>query len=389
MVGGRRHLRHGVDRPGEGEWTYTLNNGLAAVQELGEGDTLNDSFLVTVTDEDGLTDTATVQLTITGNGDAPVISAGGDTGAVTEDGPLVATGTLDSTDVDVGDDPEWSAGSATYGTASIDPVTGEWTYTLNNGQAAVQELGEGDTLNDSFLVTVTDEDGLTDTATVQLTITGNGDAPVISAGGDTGAVTEDGPLVATGTLDSTDVDMGDDTEWSAGSATYGTASIDPVTGEWTYTLNNGQAAVQELGEGDTLNDSFLVTVTDEDGLTDTATVQLTITGNGDAPVISAGGDTGAVDRRRAAGGTGNLDSTDVDVGDDPEWSAAVPPTARRHRPGEGEWTYTLNNGLAAVQELGRGRHAHDSFLVTVTDEDGLTDTLTVSSPSPATMMRPC
>ena len=64
--------------------------------------------------------------------------------AVTEDGPLVATGNLDSTDVDVGDDPTWSAARATYGTAAIDPVTGEWTYTLNNAHAAVQGLGEGD-----------------------------------------------------------------------------------------------------------------------------------------------------------------------------------------------------------------------------------------------------
>ncbi|MCL6699856.1 VCBS domain-containing protein, partial [Sphingomonas sp. NSE70-1] len=113
-------------------------------------------------------------------------TAGNDTGKVGEDGdqptgayPLTATGNLDSTDVDVGDTPTWSAGAAAYGTASIDPVTGEWTYTLDNSLTAVQELGEGDELSDSFLVTVTDEDGLTDTVTVNITIVGDGDAPVI------------------------------------------------------------------------------------------------------------------------------------------------------------------------------------------------------------------
>ena len=91
-----------------------------------------------MTDEDGLTDTVTVNITITGTGDAPVITAGNDTGAVTEDGTLVASGNLNSTDVDVGDTPTWSAGSASYGTAAINPATGEWTYTLNNGLTAVQ-----------------------------------------------------------------------------------------------------------------------------------------------------------------------------------------------------------------------------------------------------------
>ena len=38
-----------------------------------------------------------------------------------------------------------------------------------------------------------------------------------------------------------------------------------------------------LGEGDELTDTFEVTVTDEDGLTDTVTVTLTITGNGAMP----------------------------------------------------------------------------------------------------------
>ena len=86
---------------------------------------------------------------------------------MTEDGPLVATGNLD-----FDRRGRWRRSDlvgrrgGTYGTAAIDPATGEWTYTLNNGHAAVQELGEGDTLTDSFLVTVTDEDGLTDTVTV-------------------------------------------------------------------------------------------------------------------------------------------------------------------------------------------------------------------------------
>ena len=91
-----------------------------------------------------------------------MITAGSDTGAVTEDGH--AGGERQSQLRPMwmsGDDPDLvGRAAAAYGTAAIDPATGQWTYTLNNGQTAVQGLGEGDTLTDSFLVTVTDEDGL-------------------------------------------------------------------------------------------------------------------------------------------------------------------------------------------------------------------------------------
>ena len=56
-----------------------------------------------------------MNLTITGDGDAPVITAGNDTGDVGEDAssfPLLATGNLDSTDVDVGDDADLVGGHA-------------------------------------------------------------------------------------------------------------------------------------------------------------------------------------------------------------------------------------------------------------------------------------
>ncbi len=61
-----------------------------------------------------------------------------------------------------------------------------WTYTAANNQAAIQALGAGDTLTDTF--TVTSLDGTTHIVTV--TITGVNDAAVI--GGDAaGSVTED------------------------------------------------------------------------------------------------------------------------------------------------------------------------------------------------------
>ena len=172
------------------------------MQGLGQGDTLSDSFVVTVTDEDGLTDTVTVNITITGTGDAPVITAGNDSGAVAEDGDAGCHRQSRTRPTLMWRHPTWSAAGrrATAPRRSTRrPASGPTRSTT--ALTAVQGLGQGDTLSDSFVVTVTDEDGLTDTVTVTITITGTGDAPVITAGNDTGAVAEDGTLVATGNLE--------------------------------------------------------------------------------------------------------------------------------------------------------------------------------------------
>jgi VCBS repeat-containing protein len=259
----------------------TLSIDPVQFQGLADGDVIELTFSYSIIDGNGGNTPASAVVTVTGRGDAPVIAAGGDAGNAVEDDAPVATGTLAAADVDLGDSATWTAGAATYGTADIDPTTGEWTYTLDNSLAAVQGLGAGDILTDSFVVTVTDSDNLTDTRTVTLTITGTGDAPVIAAGGNTGEVVEDDGVLATGTLLATDADLDETLTWTAGLASYGIADIDPTTGEWTYTLDNSLAAVQGLGAGDILTDSFIVTVTDSDNLTDTQTVNIVITGTAD------------------------------------------------------------------------------------------------------------
>ena len=99
-----------------------------------------------------------------------------------------------------------AAASGTYGSLTID-ASGNWTYTLDNANAAVQALPLGATMNDT--VTVTAIDGTTHDITI--TITGTNDAAVI-AGVDTGDVTEDGGAlqVTSGTLTISDIDTGEE-----------------------------------------------------------------------------------------------------------------------------------------------------------------------------------
>src|SRR3546814_10615517 len=58
---------------------------------------------------------------------------------------------------------------------------------------------------------------------------------------------------------------------------YGSLTL-AAGGGYTYTLNNGNAAVQALGGGETLTETFTYTITDGDG--DQATTVLTIKING-------------------------------------------------------------------------------------------------------------
>ena len=120
--------------------------------------------------------------------------------------------------------------------------------------------------------------------------------PVIG-GVATGAVTEDvavvaGNLTTSGALTIADVDQGQSNfaaqAGTAGSNGYGTFTL-AADGTWTYTADNSQAAIQQLGAGQTLTDSF--TAVSSDG-TASQLVTVTIHGTNDVPVI------GGVSHRR-------------------------------------------------------------------------------------------
>ena len=106
-----------------------------------------------------------------------------------------------------------------------------------------------------------------------ITINGANDAAVIT-GVTSGAVVEAGGVangtpgtpVATGNLNSTDVDNPNDA-WTvvvnpiASDNGYGTYTL-TAAGVWAYTLDNSNAAVQALNVGDTLTDTFTATTID-------------------------------------------------------------------------------------------------------------------------------
>src|SRR6185503_3410132 len=204
-----------------------------------------DSFTYTVTSPTGVTETATVNVTVTAVADIVDNSV-----TATEDTPLVLTAaSLLANDNFEGSPVVSSVGTATHGTVSLSG--GNITYTADadyNGP-------------DSFTYTVTSPTGVTETATVNVTVTAVADIVDNSV-----TATEDTPLVLTAaSLLANDNFEGSPVVSSVGTATHGTVSLSG--GNITYTADadyNGP-------------DSFTYTVTSPTGVTETATVNVTVT----------------------------------------------------------------------------------------------------------------
>src|SRR5262249_34849834 len=154
-------------------------NSLAHTQAGHDGGVF-DNFTVVVTDEDGSSDSAVLNVEIID--DTPTAAA--DVDSVTEDGPLVATGNVLVGCTDAGDahttggnaDTQGADGASVtavsgaaagtvggstaglYGTLTLN-TDGSYSYTLNNAHGAVQGLTTGQTLQDVFSYTITDGDG--------------------------------------------------------------------------------------------------------------------------------------------------------------------------------------------------------------------------------------
>ncbi|AZO24312.1 hypothetical protein EJ070_28895 [Mesorhizobium sp. M1E.F.Ca.ET.045.02.1.1] len=365
-----------------GEWSYALNEDDAAVQALNVGDpALTDT--ITVQTSDGTQQN--IVISINGANDAAVIT-GDATGSVTEAsgvangtaGTSPATGDLDATDVDSLTDFSVVT-NGVHGTLSIN-AAGEWSYVLNEDDAAVQALNVGDpALTDT--ITVQTSDGTQQN--IVISINGANDAAVIT-GDATGSVTEAsgvangtaGTSPATGDLDATDVDSATDFSVVT-NGVHGTLSIN-AAGEWSYALNEDDAAVQALNVGDpALTDT--ITVQTSDGTQQN--IVISINGANDAAVITVNGvqDTSVTEKGGVANGTpgdatasGDLNATDVDnAATFNTQTAASKSYGTFSIDANGTWNYTLDDNNAAVQALnsaGANTTLHE--LVTVTTVDG-------------------
>lgn len=271
----------------DGKYVYTLNNADAAVQGLDSKNGGKDTFVITAKDEYGVTRNVTITVNVSGTDDAPTLMVGnvitvreGDT--TTFEG--VAKG-FDSDTVDQGHlsysfgtdadgQPRLSV-TNDYGTFTIDPATGKYTFTLDNNSDTVRAMAPGELYEITQRITVTDTQGHSTSQDLTIDITGVATAPTDPV---TSPDNADAPLVEdaagagagfTGSASASTVDAGagaptyafltDDGRLVTDmQGTYGKISIDPLTGKYTYTLDSSLDATQSLGNGERVTDHFNV-----------------------------------------------------------------------------------------------------------------------------------
>ncbi|WP_439889337.1 VCBS domain-containing protein [Pseudomonas sp. MBLB4123] len=306
----------------DGSYSYVLNNANAAVNALNDGQSLSDSFTYSLTDADGSTATATLTITINGRTDGPpsvtIPDTDGAANATDSTLPETAAATAGSFTVSaeagiaslsVGGTPLTLAQLNALATSNVTVDTGEGSLVLTGYDAAsgvvsytydprVLSHTAGAAIVDSIAISVTDANGVVRGDSLDIAITDS----TPTAADDVNAIGEDAsPNSVSGNVLSND-SVGADANATpvtagvfASANGYGTLTLNS-DGSYSYVLNNANAAVNALNDGQSLSDSFTYSLTDADGSTATATLTITINGTNDAPVANSSTATGQEDQ---------------------------------------------------------------------------------------------
>ncbi|MEN9761489.1 MAG: hypothetical protein RI906_1315, partial [Pseudomonadota bacterium] len=353
-------------------WSYTPRQ--VDINFLGSGEQAAVVFTVTVRDPQGATSSRDVTVQVIGKNDPPAITDGPDAVRLNEAAnALTSSGSLTVTDPNANDTVSAQILSGTVqknsGTAvamsgaelsrlSISPTAGValpnsqtgatlgWSF--NSGSELYDSLGLGEELRYTWTIQVTDTAPVpaSDTETVEITIVGTNDAPVLTATDVSGSIAEaSGTLTDSGSIAFADPDLPDrPTATSAVSSVTATRngnalaltnaqrqaienafSISAAAGNtqngainWQYSVSG--TSLDFLASGDQVSAVFTVTIDDQNGASPSQNVSITITGTNDGPVLADTTDPAAVIELVNAGTqdlaavSGSFSLSDADVG---------------------------------------------------------------------------
>ncbi|MBL3601647.1 MAG: VCBS domain-containing protein, partial [gamma proteobacterium endosymbiont of Lamellibrachia anaximandri] len=283
--------------------SYSFDTTDSAYDHLKVGDSAVLTIPVTVTDDQGATNTTQIQITVRGTNDAPV--AGANVTSTIDEGAASISGQLTSSDLDDGATAAFSISDGSSAPAGFS-LDANGTYSFDPTDSAYDHLNVGDSAVLTIPVTVTDDQGGTDIAQIQITVQGTNDAPV--AGADVTTSLDEDSASISGQLTSTDLDDGATTAFSISEGSSAPAGFS-LDANGTYSFDPADAAYEHLGVGDSAVLTIPVTVTDDQGATNTTQIQITVRGTNDAPV--AGADVTTSLDEGSASISGQLTSTDL------------------------------------------------------------------------------
>lgn len=223
-----------------------------------------------------------------GGGGGVTVDAVNDAAAVAQDGTVA--GNVLANDVVTGAAVQ-SVALAAGPTGGSVTLAGDGGFSYAAG-AGYDSLAQGETATDSFTYTVTAVGGVSDTATVQVTVTGVNDAPTANA--DVASGLENETLALDLLANDTDIDNG---------AVLGIVAASTPSGQGSVTLSGNLVVFDPgtdfdgLAAGATVAVVVNYAVQDEHGALSASTATITVTGENDSPlaepsrtvlVISAG-----------------------------------------------------------------------------------------------------
>ena len=411
----------------DGGWYYVLGNTNPATDALNASIIVTDRFLVRIQDDDDPTlfsDVIPINITITGENDAPVIDTDSSTSVF--EATINAVGTINdvvvANDPDMGDTITWTWDRRGLDIGTFDIVTsgaggnGTWSFTLTPEEFLSLP---GAPVTVEFDIIVRDGDVNSEMQTLTLTLEGVNESPVITSTSTT--VTEP---VTTGRFVVEDPDIGDSiASWSIVPLSdnflrdYGdfkVTNVDPVTGEpllgaWTFTLSDSRAATLAALDGAGTPPPVTIRITAEDsyGSTTTEDFEFAFESRSDVPVLTLAvpGDNMVTEDSADLRVTGTLTNVDLDRGQSgfvytgntvqgrhvpatgttnfvdgsntvnlrasiPDGTQIMGTYGALYLKNDGNWEYVLDNSLDATQRLLEAATAQDVFELQVVNVDG-------------------
>jgi len=347
----------------------------------------NDSFIFTVTDNNGAIDTTPATISIPVGNTPPV--ANPDTKTTNEDTPVSFSVTANDTDID---------GTVDVATVDLDPTTagrqttftvaGQGTYTADNlGTVTFTPVANYNGTTTPVSYTVNDNSGSpSNVSTITVTVIPVNDPPV--ANPDTKTTNEDTPVSFNVTANDTDID---------GTVDVATVDLDPATagrqttftvaGQGTYTADNlGTVTFTPVANYNGTATPINYTVNDNNGATSNiSTITVTVTPVNDPPVANP--DTKTTNEDTPVSFNVTTNDTDIDGTVDVATVDLDPATAGRQTTFTvaGQGTYTVDNlGIVTFTPVANYNGTATPINYTVNDNSGATSniatiTVTVTS----------
>mgnify|MGYP001829166663 FL=1 len=230
------------------------------------------TFRLTVTDKEGLKDTDTTVVNVTGDNDPPMADAGPDQ-TVNEENMVMLNGSNST-------DPEkdrlfyrWKQVAGPSVTLS-DPTADQPKFNAPNVAPSGAAL--------MFELTVSDSLGLKDTDDITVNVMGDNDPPTANAGTDQTVNEDFSDIVVLDGARSSDPDDGIESYWWKQIAGPAVTLSDPKADRPNFATPN----VSPVG----ISLTFELTVTDVGGLQSADTTIVNVTGDNDPPTANAGAD---------------------------------------------------------------------------------------------------